>query len=41
MKSICCKAEVKTKYELLGKEYDEGDTNYYICKDCQRACDVE
>ena len=38
-KSKCCKAEVTTRLEE-GKMLNVYSTNYYICKECLKPCDV-
>ena len=38
-KSKCCKAEVTTRLEEE-KRLNNYSTNYYICKECLKPCDV-
>jgi len=38
-KSKCCKAEVTTRLEEE-KRSNNYSTNYYICKECLKPCDV-
>jgi len=38
-KSKCCKAEVTTRLEEE-KRLNDYSTNYYICKECGKPCDV-
>jgi hypothetical protein len=40
--SQCCRAEVKVSSgveDFGGKDY-RGQTNYYVCSKCGKACDV-